>query len=122
MSLLVEHPHLSLELANSLRRAVVNRDNPLLLIVSSSACFLNLTVETALKYYGWAYEIEETAHTKVMGHQLPILCFENTVLSGQGLVEFVADVGLAHLEIDQYLARKERMLRHYANWMIVMKR
>ena len=57
-----------------------------------------------------------------MGCKLPLLCYENVMLEGESLAEFLADVSLGQMRLDEYLSRKQNYLDTYRKWQNILEK
>lgn len=88
------------------RRVEVSDDQPLVLVVSEDFVFLGEFAESVLLHNKFSIVVKHFKGKELMGHTLPILIFEDVILTREGLVEFLCDAALRHLALDQYLIRK----------------
>ena len=70
----------------------INKENPLVVILSKRLTFLNKTIQSVLEYHQMAFEVRDEGKNKLMGYTLPIICFEDIVFEKGNVIELLADV------------------------------
>ena len=92
-----------------------------MLVLSEDLLFLGGLAEAVLRNHDFPMVVKHFKGKELMGHTLPLLIFEDVVLTREGLVEFLCDAALGHLALDQYLSRKENIKRIYQAWSAIFQ-
>ena len=104
--MLLESGHVAEWAKEKKRRVEVSDDRPLVLVLSEDFGFMGKFAESVLMHNKFSIVVKHFKGKELMGHTLPILIFEDVILTREGLVDFLCDAALSHLALDQYLIRK----------------